>query len=262
MTTMPLATSEGEVGPRLLILQQGDVRAVALPTAGSLKVGRAEDADLRIDSDSISRRHAILHMGDALEVEDVGSSNGTKVGGQKIERGVRVEVAAGDLIEFGGVSVVVQGALEPGGGARKRSAMHRLSDVAERVAGKGVVGGDEGMGDRRGALRARARVAIRAPDLDIRRPQRLAVAEFHVVACGIAQATVVADRVGLVARRPDQAAVGGSHGGNFLQGSDSSAPTHVGLQNIYCIMSNKIGITKTGILVFAICDPGTVDLFH
>ncbi len=134
MTTMPLATSEGELGPRLLILQAGDVRAVALPTTGSLKVGRAEDADVRIDSDSISRRHAILHIGDGLEVEDVGSSNGTKVGGQKIERNVRVHVAAGDLIEFGGVSVVVQGALEPTGGARKRSAMHRLADVAERVA--------------------------------------------------------------------------------------------------------------------------------
>lgn len=134
MTTMPLATSEGELGPRLLILQAGDVRAVALPTTGSLKVGRAEDADVRIDSDSISRRHAMLHIGDGLEVEDVGSSNGTKVGGQKIERNVRVQVAAGDLIEFGGVSVVVQGALEPTGGARKRSAMHRLADVAERVA--------------------------------------------------------------------------------------------------------------------------------
>ena len=64
MTTMPLATSEGELGPRLLILQAGDVRAVALPTTGSLKVGRAEDADVRIDSDSISRRHAMLHIGD------------------------------------------------------------------------------------------------------------------------------------------------------------------------------------------------------
>lgn len=135
MITMPLAASEGDLGPRLLILQQGDVRAVALPTTGSLKVGRAEDADIRIDSDSISRRHALLHVGETLEVEDVGSSNGTKVGGQKIDRGVRVTVAAGDLIEFGGVSVVVQGALDsaPGGG-KKRSAMRRLADVAERVA--------------------------------------------------------------------------------------------------------------------------------
>ena len=134
MTTMPLAASEGEVGPRLLILQQGDVRAVALPASGSLRVGRAEDAELRIESDSISRRHAVLHIGEGLEVEDVGSSNGTKVGGQKIPRNVRVAVAAGDLIEFGGVSVVVQGALDGSSAPKKRSAMHRLADVAERVA--------------------------------------------------------------------------------------------------------------------------------
>ncbi len=135
MTTMPLASSGDDVGPRLLILEDGNVRAVALPASGSLAVGRVQEADIRIDSDSISRRHAIVHVGDGIEVEDVGSSNGTKVGGQKIERGVRVAVDAGDLIEFGGVSVVVQGALDAGrGGANKKTTMHRLADVAERVA--------------------------------------------------------------------------------------------------------------------------------
>ncbi|MEM6293704.1 MAG: sigma 54-interacting transcriptional regulator [Myxococcota bacterium] len=134
MTTMPLASPEGDLGPRLLILEQGDVRAVALPAGGSLSIGRADDADVRIDQDSISRRHAVIHIGEAVEVEDVGSSNGTKVGGQKLERGVRVAVEAGDLIEFGGVSVVVQGALVEGVRQGKKSAMRRLSDVAERVA--------------------------------------------------------------------------------------------------------------------------------
>ncbi len=131
---MPLASPDGDLGPRLLILEQGDVRAVSLPASGSLSIGRADDADVRIDSDSISRRHATVHIGEAVEVEDVGSSNGTKVGGQRLERGVRIAVEAGDLIEFGGVSVVVQGALVEGSRAGKKSAMRRLSDVAERVA--------------------------------------------------------------------------------------------------------------------------------
>ncbi len=133
---MPLGEPEGSLGPRLLILEEGEVRTLSLPERGALTIGRADDAHVRIDSDSISRRHAVLHVGgDTLELEDVGSSNGTKVGGQKIERGVRVAVEPGDLLEIGGVSVVVQGALQPGGArAGTKSTMRRLADVAQRVA--------------------------------------------------------------------------------------------------------------------------------
>ena len=132
---MPLGDLEGDVGPRLLILEDGNVRTHALPEKGTLIVGRADDADVRIDRDSISRKHATLHVGERLEVEDIGSSNGTKVGGRKLEAGLRVTVEPGDLIEFGGVSVLVQGSLRPeSGSARRGDPMKRITDVAERVA--------------------------------------------------------------------------------------------------------------------------------
>jgi DNA-binding NtrC family response regulator len=134
LTTMPLGDLQGDVGPRLLILEDGNVRTHALPERGTLSVGRAEDSDVRIDRDSISRRHGVIHVGERIEVEDVGSSNGTKVGGRKLEAGLRVTVEPGDLIEFGGVSVLVQGPLRPEGGARRADAMKRITDVAERVA--------------------------------------------------------------------------------------------------------------------------------
>jgi DNA-binding winged helix-turn-helix (wHTH) protein len=49
-------------------------------------IGRAPDAEIRIESPKISRRHARITVdGDAAVVEDLGSKNGTFVGDTRIE---------------------------------------------------------------------------------------------------------------------------------------------------------------------------------
>ena len=48
-----------------------------LPESGSMRVGRGIDNDLRIDDQSVSRYHLLLHGGASIEVEDLGSANGT-----------------------------------------------------------------------------------------------------------------------------------------------------------------------------------------
>lgn len=51
-------------------------------------VGRAEDADVRIDHKSISKLHCALLIADGLlVVRDLGSTNGTRVNGQRVRRG-------------------------------------------------------------------------------------------------------------------------------------------------------------------------------
>lgn len=50
-----------------------------LPSSGKVILGRAEDANVRIDDPSVSRRHAALHLDPPMRVEDLGSSNGTFV---------------------------------------------------------------------------------------------------------------------------------------------------------------------------------------
>ena len=48
-------------------------------------VGRREDCDLRIPLGEVSRKHCrFVKDGDALRVEDLGSSNGTFINGQKL----------------------------------------------------------------------------------------------------------------------------------------------------------------------------------
>jgi len=55
------------------------ITTAALPDAGSVVLGRGEDCDVRIDSGSVSRRHAVLHLGPPLRIQDLGSANGTFV---------------------------------------------------------------------------------------------------------------------------------------------------------------------------------------
>jgi ABC-type multidrug transport system ATPase subunit/pSer/pThr/pTyr-binding forkhead associated (FHA) protein len=64
-----------------------------------LSIGRAEVADLRLDSPIVSRSHAILlRQQGTLVIEDLGSTNGTYVGGKRVERAT---LQAGDRVTVG-----------------------------------------------------------------------------------------------------------------------------------------------------------------
>ena len=50
-------------------------------------VGRGDDCELRIDHKSVSKRHCVLVKTDGLVlVRDLGSTNGTRVNGQRVRR--------------------------------------------------------------------------------------------------------------------------------------------------------------------------------
>jgi hypothetical protein len=61
-----------------------------------------------LDDPSLSRKHAKLYRrgGGELEVEDLGSSNGTFINGRKIGRG---SVHAGDVVRFGELNFRIEG---------------------------------------------------------------------------------------------------------------------------------------------------------
>src|SRR6266576_303278 len=56
----------------------------ALPASGALTIGRGTDCDIAIDDTSVSRVHAVLHLGAVIEIEDRGSHNGTRVGERRV----------------------------------------------------------------------------------------------------------------------------------------------------------------------------------
>ena len=73
-------------------------------TAATMTVGRADDNDLEIPDGSVSSHHGQFANEDGQWVFiDLGSTNGTKVNGERVER---VELGDGARFEIGSVSAV------------------------------------------------------------------------------------------------------------------------------------------------------------
>jgi len=79
-----------------------------LPEAGMVTIGRDDDDDVRIDDANASRHHARLHVGAVLQIEDLGSTNGTRLRGNLLPPGQRAPVLAGEAISIGWVTLMIQ----------------------------------------------------------------------------------------------------------------------------------------------------------
>lgn len=81
---------------------------------GDIIVGRGQDCDLRIDYEGISRHHLKLSKsGEAVWVTDLGSTNGTKIDGVRIQANMQVPLRIGQLVEIGNAKLQVQEAQQP-----------------------------------------------------------------------------------------------------------------------------------------------------
>jgi pSer/pThr/pTyr-binding forkhead associated (FHA) protein len=70
-------------------------------------VGRHPVCDVRLDSNRVSLRHCILHEdGGEVDVRDLGSTNGTWINGNRVERG---RLARGDEMAIGHIRYRVDG---------------------------------------------------------------------------------------------------------------------------------------------------------
>ena len=71
----------------------------ALSDSGEMLVGRSGDVQIVLSEDMVSRRHArILYDGQRISIEDLGSTNGTFVNGEKIKR---ADLKEGDRVLIG-----------------------------------------------------------------------------------------------------------------------------------------------------------------
>lgn len=85
-------------GARLLLQRpDGSLRELPLDRA-ELLVGRGEEADVVIDEPLVSREHAwLIWEGDAFVVLDLGSTNQTRVNGERV---LRARLEPGDELRF------------------------------------------------------------------------------------------------------------------------------------------------------------------
>jgi two-component system, NtrC family, response regulator AtoC len=99
-------------GKALLVVGEGYLGTFPLLGGRSLLVGRDNECDVSLPHDKVSRHHARIHVSDLIEVEDLGSTNGTRVAGERIAPAVRIPVAAGRNIQFGPYVAVIVAAAE------------------------------------------------------------------------------------------------------------------------------------------------------
>jgi pSer/pThr/pTyr-binding forkhead associated (FHA) protein len=107
----PQARGQGLMDrPNRLVMLAGPTPGAEFPLDRErMTIGRAEDASVSINHNSVSRLHCEVHaLGDGrFEIVDKGSSNGVRVNGADLRRGI---VEPGDVIELGDVKFKFIGA--------------------------------------------------------------------------------------------------------------------------------------------------------
>ncbi len=80
--------------PSKLVISEGANAGVSVPLEGApILLGRGADATIRLDDDSVSTRHArFVPHGDDWYIEDLGSTNGTYIGSQRITTPMMVAI--------------------------------------------------------------------------------------------------------------------------------------------------------------------------
>jgi DNA-binding NtrC family response regulator len=105
---------------RVLVFCSGpQARRLPLPPTGRVTLGRSRENFVHLPDDALaSRRHAALHLGDEVQIEDLGSQNGTKLfsdaGRDATEDGTVPSV--GLLLNPGRLAPLPEGALFQVGG--------------------------------------------------------------------------------------------------------------------------------------------------
>ncbi len=142
----------------LAVYTAHSVAAYPLPAVGQVRIGRAPDNDVRIQDPTVSAHHALLHIGPALRIEDLGSANGIRVLSHRAGTGTAqivetrlppltsMEIGLGDGVTIGTTLLTVrhdEGETKPVSSRGVRSfvapvirdpKMRKLYEVVEKVA--------------------------------------------------------------------------------------------------------------------------------
>jgi two-component system response regulator AtoC len=97
-----------EAALHLRIYCDASVVAHRLPEPGKIRIGRAATNDVVVDDVALSRQHAVLHVGARIEIEDLGSANGTTVRHRTLGVGERAVIEVGEPFELGTLSAVIK----------------------------------------------------------------------------------------------------------------------------------------------------------
>ena len=142
IATRALRPSETKVGIQVVVLS-GSAKGTSVALVDKLRVGKAQDNDLVLDDDTVSRHHCELaRTSDGVHVRDLESTNGTRVQGARVSEAI---VQPGTVLRVGEVEMVVRPAVRNvevlpsdktwfGAAIGRSLAMRSIFGVLERIA--------------------------------------------------------------------------------------------------------------------------------
>jgi len=101
---------EGEqrIAFELLVATTAGLSVEKLRFGCSYILGRTQDCDIAVPDASVSRRHARITVSENITLEDLGSSNGTRVGGRSLRPKEPVSIGPGSIVSLGSATIILQ----------------------------------------------------------------------------------------------------------------------------------------------------------
>jgi transcriptional regulator with GAF, ATPase, and Fis domain len=142
VATRAVQPAETKVGIHVIVLS-GAAKGASRPLGDKLRVGKAQDNDLVLDDDTVSRHHCELsRANDGVHVRDLGSTNGTRVQGARVSEAI---VQPGTVLKVGEVEIALRPAVRNvevlpsekkwfGAAIGRSLAMRSIFGVLERIA--------------------------------------------------------------------------------------------------------------------------------
>jgi transcriptional regulator with GAF, ATPase, and Fis domain len=142
IATRAVHPSETKIGINVVVLS-GSAKGTTRPLGEKLRLGKAQDNDLVLDDDTVSRHHCeLLRASDGVHIRDLGSTNGTRVEGARVSVAI---VQPGTVLKVGEVEIALRPAMRNvevlpsdktwfGAAIGKSLAIRSIFGVLERIA--------------------------------------------------------------------------------------------------------------------------------
>lgn len=126
----------------LTIIESSRTTSRVIHPPSSIVVGRGPGVDLEVDCRLASRRHSALHFGDQVDVEDLGSRNGTSVGTSRLTPSAGHRMKPGETVLVGMAVIKLRKMTIGGVGPtilKREAFLNGLSEMAAMGRGIAIV---------------------------------------------------------------------------------------------------------------------------
>jgi two-component system, NtrC family, response regulator AtoC len=146
----------------LLVVGRARLDTFRLPAEGEVRIGRGPACEIRVDDPSVADEHALVRVGKAITLVDLGSGRSTSVANRALSPGGELALSPGVVFSIGTVTCVVQRASQSARLRPVRSHAYFEARVEDECARVAATGGSFGVARflMRGGATARAEAAF------------------------------------------------------------------------------------------------------